>query len=219
MWMNTEPDTHALKQEKETIRVEAFSDGVFAIAITLLVLDLKVPHIKNSAESLVAALLGQWPSYLAFLTSFITILIMWVNHHNLFTYIKRSNGMFLFLNGLVLLTVTIVPFPTALLAGYIRHPQAGVAAAVYAGTFLCNCTAFNMLWRYAAKEKRLLNANMDDGLIKGIKRQALTGIPLYLLAVILAFVSVTASVATCMLLAAFFAVTVSMRHTLAAKKS
>ena len=218
--MNTEHNEPAAKQEKETIRVEAFSDGMFTIAITLLVLDLKVPRLESLHEgvSLASSLMRQWPSYVAFLTSFFTILIMWVNHHNLFTYIKRSDGLFLFLNGLVLLTVTVVPFPTALLAEYIRQPQASLAAAVYAGTFLCNCVAFNIMWRYAAKEKRLLDKNMNDALIAGIKRQAMTGMPLYLLAIILAFVSVSASVAMCMLLAVFFAVTGSMHHILVVKK-
>ena len=208
------------KQEKETLRLEAFSDGLFSIAITLLVLDLKVPRVESLGEGgdLTAALLAQWPSYLAFLTSFITVLIMWVNHHNLFNFIKRSDGMFLFLNGFVLLTVTVVPFPTALLAEYIRQPQAPVAAAFYAGMFLLNCVSFNLLWRYAAKGKRLLDADMPDALIKGINRQAMSGIPLYLAAVLLAFVSVKASVAACMLLAAFYAISSSVHRLLAPGK-
>jgi uncharacterized membrane protein len=206
-------------QEKETLRTEAFSDGVFSIAITLLVLDLKVPRTESvqGGAGLAAALLAQWPSYLAFLTSFVTILIMWVNHHNLFTYIRRSDGLFLFLNGLVLLTVTVIPFPTSLLAAHFRQPEAHVAAAIYAGTFLCNCASFNLLWRYAAKGKRALDPGMDERLIAGIKRQAVTGMALYVVATLLAFVSVAASVAMCMALAAFFAVTGSMHHLLVAK--
>ena len=208
------------RPEKETSRTEAFSDGVFAIAITLLVLELKVPRLEGVPEQagLIRALAAQWPSYLAFLISFITILIMWVNHHNLFTYIRRSDGLFMFLNGAVLLTVTVVPFPTALLAEYIRHPQASIAAAIYAGTFLCNCAAFAVMWRYASKGKRLLDQRLDAGLIQGIKRQAMTGIVLYILALGMAFVSVFVSVGMCLLLAVFFAVTGSMHHILAGRK-
>ena len=217
--MNTEHSGPAAGQEKETGRIEAFSDGVFAIAITLLVLDLKMPHPEGAYESadLLKALLAQWPSYLAFAISFITILIMWVNHHSLFTHIKRSDGLFLFLNGMVLLTVTFVPFPTALLAEYIRHPQANIAAALYAGTFLCNCAIFTVLWRYASRKKRLLDKDMAPGLIQGIKRQGMTGVALYMLALGLAFVSVPVSVSMCLLLAVFFAVTGSMHRILIGK--
>ena len=122
-------------EEKETGRIEAFSDGVFAIAITLLVLELKVPHLAGDAEpgALAAALLKQWPSYLAFVTSFFTILIMWANHHAIFNLVHKTDAEFLFANGFLLLLVTVVPFPTALLAEYLIKPGAPVAAAVYAG--------------------------------------------------------------------------------------
>src|SRR5258707_7291898 len=106
------------RPEKETARVEAFSDGVFAIAITLLVLDLKVPR-DVPADHLAAELLRSWPSYGAFLVSFATIGIMWLNHHRLFTLIHRVDHALLVLNGLLLLTVTVVPFPTSLLAAYL----------------------------------------------------------------------------------------------------
>src|SRR3954466_11846030 len=113
--MNTRQD------EKETGRVEAFSDGVFAIAITLLVLDLKVPPDAGSNAELWAALVGQWPIYFAFLSSFLVILIMWINHHRLFTHIRRTDNVLMMLNGLLLLGITVVPFPTRLLAEYFQH--------------------------------------------------------------------------------------------------
>src|SRR5215469_2591255 len=103
----------------ETGRVEAFSDGIFAIAATLLVLDLKVP--QTGGRTLASALRSQWPTYLAFVTSFATILIMWINHHRIFTLIGRSDDRLLFYNGLLLFGVTLVPFPTALVAEYLRH--------------------------------------------------------------------------------------------------
>ena len=90
----------------ETARIEAFSDGVFAIAITLLVLDLKVPRELGQDRTLEQALVAQWPAYLAFVSSFMTILIMWVNHHRMFTLIGRSDDRLLFYNGLLLMGVT-----------------------------------------------------------------------------------------------------------------
>jgi uncharacterized membrane protein len=121
---------------KETARIEAFSDGVFAMAITLLILEIKVPHHSETGAGLGAQLLRQWPSYVAFLTSFATIGIMWINHHRLFTHIERSNHALLILNGLLLLGITVVPFPTAVVAEYIGHEGQQVAAMVYTGTFL-----------------------------------------------------------------------------------
>ena len=100
----------------ETARVEAFSDGVFAIAITLLILDVHVP--APGLGPLRTALARQWPTYIAFLISFAFIGIMWVNHHRLFNHIRRSDNTLMFLNLLLLLGVCVVPFPTALLAAH-----------------------------------------------------------------------------------------------------
>src|SRR5690349_2815120 len=104
-------------ERHDVTRVEAFSDGVFAIAITLLVLNIHIPTIGEvGPNGLAAALLNQWPVYLAYLSSFITILVMWLGHHNLFRYSVRVDHTFLILNGLFLLGVTLVPVPTAILA-------------------------------------------------------------------------------------------------------
>lgn len=130
--------------QKETGRIEAFSDGVFAIAITLLVLEIKVPH-EVEAGRLARALLEQWPSYLAFLTSFSFIGIMWINHHRIFRLIHRSDHGLLLVNGLLLLGVTFVPFPTALVADYLRHPDEYVAVMVFNGTYLVISIFFNLL--------------------------------------------------------------------------
>ena len=197
----------AERDEKETGRIEAFSDGVFAIAITLLVLDLKVPHSSELPPniSLISALLKQWPTFLAYVISFATILVMWVNHHRLFNHIRRSSHTFLFLNGLLLFFVTFVPFPTALLAEYIRHPEAKAAAAVYAGTYFAIAISFTLLWRYAAGRGQLLDARADLSQVEAITKQYRYGPPLYLLSFLLAFVYVPASVGMCLVLAIFFA--------------
>jgi uncharacterized membrane protein len=186
---------------KETGRVEAFSDGVFAIAITLLVLELKVPHLADggAGDSLVRALLAQWPSYVAFVSSFASVLIMWVNHHRMFSFIRRSDARFLYANGLLLFVVTIVPFPTALLAEYFERPGASVAAAVYGGTFVLASIAFNVLWRTAiGREGRLLRAGVSREHLEELTRRYRWGFPSYVLATAAAFVSPVLTVAICL---------------------
>jgi uncharacterized membrane protein len=126
--------------EKETSRLEAFSDGVFAIAITLLVLELKVPHAaagkEQTAFALGEKLLREWPSYLALSTSFFTILIMWVHHHLLFKLVRKVDAKLLFANGFLLLLVSVVPFPTAVVAEYLATPEAPAASEFYADVFV-----------------------------------------------------------------------------------
>jgi TMEM175 potassium channel family protein len=198
----------SLVEEKETGRIEAFSDGVFAIAVTLLVLELKVPQLAEDAGSaeLWSALLSRWPSYAAYLVSFMTILIVWVNHHRLFNIIHRSDSRFLFLNGLLLLVVTTIPFPTALLAEFLQKPSASVACAIYCGTFVLLALAFNVFWRYAAYRNRLLARTATTEQVAAISRSLLFGPLTYFGAFVLAFVNVYASFGLCVLLAIYWAV-------------
>jgi TMEM175 potassium channel family protein len=195
-------------EAKETGRIEAFSDGVFAIAVTLLVLELKVPQLAEDAANaeLWSALLSHWPSYAAYLVSFTTILIVWVNHHRLFNIIQRSDSRFLFLNGLLLLVVTTIPFPTALLAEFLQKPSASVACAIYSGTFVLLALAFNAFWRYAAYRNRLLTRTVTTEQVAAISRSLLFGPITYFVAFVLAFVNVYASFGLCMLLAIYWAV-------------
>ena len=120
-----------------TGRVEAFSDGVFAIAITLLVLEIPVPHagVDASSAGLWTALGALWPSYLAFVLSFFVILIMWVNHHELMRLVRAVDYPFLFANGFLLLMVTFVPFPTAVLAEHLATADGAAGVAFYCGSF------------------------------------------------------------------------------------
>src|SRR4051812_14926451 len=108
--------TESADNEKETGRIEAFSDGVFAIAVTLLVLDLKMPPDLSSSAAVIRGLMDEAPVYLAYVISFATVGVMWINHHRLLTLIRRSDHTFLVLNTLLLFWVTFVPFPTSLLA-------------------------------------------------------------------------------------------------------
>ena len=192
--------------EKETGRVEAFSDGVIAIAVTLLILEIKVPKVSEmDSVGLGARLLGLWPSFLAFALSFGTILVMWVNHHRIFRLVRTTDHPFLYWNGFLLLTITFVPFPTAVLAEHLACAEATTAAAFYAGAFVAIAVAFNGVWRHLRRHPHLLLASADPKEIEGISRQYRFGPLLYLIAFGLAFVSVAVSIAACLALAIFFA--------------
>ncbi len=124
------------KAERETGRVEAFSDAVFAIAITLLMLDLRLPSGSENAsnQELFDELIRLWPQYLAFVTSFAFIGVIWINHHRVFTLIRRIDAPLLLLNLLLLFGVTVLPFPTSVLADHLGGPGEQVAALVYGRT-------------------------------------------------------------------------------------
>jgi uncharacterized membrane protein len=207
--METAPEntlkTPATFERNETVRIEAFSDNVFAIAITLLVLGIRVPkaHELGANGSLGSTLIKLWPYYLAFVTTFITIFAKWVNHHRIFSFIQRTDHRFLYWNGLLLLLITFMPFPTALLAEYLLHPEDKMAGAVFAGTYVAIAFAFKGLWQYASKNGRLLAQNVDDREIQQISKQYRYGPLLYLAAFALSFVSVGLSVGVCLCLAVF----------------
>lgn len=210
------PELSTPAAEKETSRVEAFSDGIFAIAITLLVLNLKVPDPHSisplSASALVQVLSHQWPAYLALATSFATILIMWVNHHYLFKLVRRADTLFLFANGFLLMLVTIVPFPTALVAEYLETPAASVACAIYAGFFVLINLSYNLLWFAAAHHHRLLKPTVSTTQIRTLTRNYWLGVPLYLAATLLAFWHAEVSAGICSGLWIFWACTAYERR-------
>jgi uncharacterized membrane protein len=196
---------------KATGRLEAFSDGVFAIAITLLILDVHVPrHAADSSTGshLLAGLIDLWPSLLAYFMSFAIILVMWINHHRIFTIVRRTDHPIFYWNGLLLLLVTFVPFPTALLAEYIRFGTAedfALAAEVYSGTGFLIALAFNALWRHAVDDGRLLTPGHREQEVRDMTQQYRWGPISYLLAFIAAFFSPWTSVGICLALAVFFA--------------
>lgn len=187
--------------QTETGRIEAFSDGMFAIAITLLILEVKAP--SPAAGHLASALLQQWPSYLAFLLSFFYIGVMWMNHHRMFTHIRRSNDTLLILNLLLLLGVTAVPFPTAVLASHLGTQDQKTAAVFYNAVYTVIAVFFNVLWRYAVRHELLdkrLAASADL-----ISRQYAVGPLMYLVCLVLAFVDVRLSIGVNVALAIYFA--------------
>lgn len=203
-------------EEKETGRLEAFSDGVFAIAITLLILQIPLPHEAKNGPSLLTQLGGQWASYLAYLVSFMTILIMWVNHHTIFRLIHRTDQFFLVLNGLLLMVITFVNYPMAILAESLQGPDLHkdglitdqkTAALFYSGTFIVIAIIYNVLWRYASHNRRLLSKGADPLMVEAINKRYRFGPLFYVASFLLAFVSVWASLGLNLLLAVYFAFT------------
>lgn len=192
--------------ERDTNRLEAFSDAVFAFAITLLVLGLRDPT-SDSSISLFQGLLGEWPTFFAFVTSFTTVLIMWMNHHNMFNYIRRVDREFMLLNGSLLFFVTLTPFTTLLVASHILSGDANTAAVVYAGEFFLLAIAWNILWRYASREHRLLGKVVTTSQVEGVTRQYYVAPLFYALALIVAFFSALPSIVIILLVAAFYGIT------------
>ena len=189
----------------ETGRLEAFSDGVFAIAITLLILEIKVPHHAEPG-SLMESVVHLWPSFLAFSTSFFTIGVMWMNHHRLFTLIGITDQRLLVLNGLLLFGITFVPFPTAFLAEYIAHPDGWIPAALYNATFLFCAIWFNLLWRHASKNRRLLEEDTEDESVAAITKQYAFGPVMYGLFLLVASFHPLVTLLAHLAAAVFFAV-------------
>lgn len=196
-----------MSEQSDTGRLEAFSDGVFAVAITLLVLDIKVPplHGTEAAPALWRALAREWPSYMAFVLSFLTVLVMWINHHRIFGIIKRSDDRLLVLNGLLLMCVSVIPFSTSLLSAYILTRDGRTAAAVYGGVSFLMALAFNAVWRHAQRAGRLLGESHDPLVAQGITNSYRFGPAIYLAVFVLAFVNALLSVGVALLLAVFFA--------------
>ena len=195
-----------MSNEKETNRVEAFSDGVFAIAITLLILEIKVPKIDSAMTNsqLFNALLNLWPSYFAFLLSFVAVLIMWINHHGFFKYLKTINLGFLYANGFLLLMVTFIPFPTAVLAEHINSTAANASSAFYCGAMVIISIAFNLLWFATAYKRRLVKDEISDELIDKIKKAYWFGFAVYFVSFIISFFYALAGLALCISLWIFW---------------
>jgi uncharacterized membrane protein len=200
------PEKQSKVDEKGTSRLEAFSDGVFAVAITLLVLNIHGPDkIPLPDGELFNSLVTQWPTFLAFLTSFFTIGIMWINHHRLFTHIKRVDTKLLVYNLLLLLVIVFIPFPTELVAQYALYTQYHTAALLYSATNILLAICFNLVWRYASHENRLLDRKADPHAVQAITDQYRFGPFFYVGTFILALIYVPASIIAILLIALYFA--------------
>lgn len=186
--------------ETDTKRLEAFSDGIFAIAITLLILEIKVPQVNSSegTTSLASGLFALWPSYFAYIFSFIMIGIFWANHHYVFNLYERSNGILKLINLFFLMFISFLPFPTAVLARYITDTQQRQTAIIlYALTLFVTVLMWLFMWLYASHDHQLLNKNLDDQFIAHLTRQyPCTGV-LYFLALVLSLWNSIAGLTLC----------------------
>jgi len=193
--------------EKETGRIEAFSDGVFAIAVTLLVLELHVPELKDgdTPVHLLEELKVQWPGYIAFIISFFSIFIIWVNHHKVFKQIYRRNTGLMFANGLVLFLVSLVSYPSALLARFFLSDSKQLSVTIYTGLFVLINLAFNLLWQQATSDKKLLRPGISDAAIRQLRNNYLYGFPTYLAAFVVSFFYPDLALSICVLLWIFWA--------------
>ena len=191
----------------ETSRVEAFSDGVFAIAITLLILAVGIE--QSLAEgNLRHQLLHLWPAYIAYAVSFLTIGIMWVNHHQIFRHFERVDRTLLLLNILLLMCISFTPFPTRVVADHATNgADRRAAALLYGATMTITAICFFAVWYYGAR--RLLRPDTDMREVTGITRSYLPGAPTYALATAVAFVSSIASLIMFGAIAIFYAISSS----------
>ena len=187
----------------DTSRTEAFSDGVFAVAITLLVLNLQVPQLAASvlSKELVPRLFALWPKLLIYVLSFVVVGIYWVGHHNTFHYIERTDRTLLWLNLLLLLCIVFIPFPTALIGQY---PQQQISIIIYGGTLVVTGLVLQLLWWYASSHSRLVDREIDPGLVQRATRRNLTAPLIYLLAIGVSFLSVQASLVFFILVPVFY---------------
>jgi uncharacterized membrane protein len=151
----------------ETSRTEAFSDGVFAIAITLLVLDIGVP--ASEFDDLWSAIFHEWPAYLGYATSFLTIGGIWLAHHGVFRRLRHANNRVMRINLLLLMAVSFLPYPTRLVAEAIRDESAERAAAIFYGAcLLAIALLFSALWAAVARDRQLLKPDVTDDEVKAL---------------------------------------------------
>jgi uncharacterized membrane protein len=188
-----------------TNRLEAFSDGVFAIAITLLVLEIDVPSADS--PDLWHQLKELWPSFAAYLVSFMVIGIIWVNHHGVIDHLRRADRPVLYLNLALLLTVGFLPYPTAVMAEHLNSGvDESVAAAFYSGAMALMGVAFGSLWVYITRHRWLLGVELSDEEVRSATRRFTLGNPIYLLAIGISVISPAAVLVIIAGLAVYYAV-------------
>ena len=175
--------------------METFSDGVFGIAATLLILELGIATPDD---------LTNWHAYLAYVTSFLTIGIIWMNHHQVVALIGRVDRTFLFINLLLLMTVAFLPLPTRLVAEYLNKPGEKSAVIAYSATLTVMAFVHQLWWQYVRRDRRLIAPDAQDSALRAVDRAYAPGIPLYGATLILAFFSPIAAVLLTFAIAAFY---------------
>lgn len=181
-----------------TQRVEAFSDGVFAIAITLLILEVRVPEGLHGDGSLAQALAGLWPSYVAYILSFVMIGIYWANHHYIFQFFRRTDHVFNLLNVFFLMCISFLPFPTAVLGKHVAEPlNRQAAVSLYNLGLLLPAAAWLIFWLYARGQARILDPRLDSGFVQRLTWQFLLSNAVYASALVVSFWSPGTALALC----------------------
>jgi uncharacterized membrane protein len=183
-----------------TTRLETFCDGVFAIAATLLILE-----VHRADGSVAHGLVHAWPSYVAYAISFLTIGIIWVNHHTVMQQIDRVDRTFLFISVVFLMVVAFSPYPTRVLAETLRDGSRAAAFA-YGLTFTLMAICYGALWFYAAAGNRLIAADADPRIVSGISRSFAPGSVIYGLATLSSLLSAYLAVALYAAIALFYVV-------------
>ncbi len=192
-----------------TTRLETFADGVFAIAATLLILNVEVPEL--GAHSLSHELVRLWPAYVGYAVSFVTIGIIWVNHHTVLRQLRGADRTFLFINVFFLLCIAFIPFPTRLLATYVRTDDGRSAAVAYGITLSVTAIFFYLMWRYAiGGGGRLLRADADRREVDGITRSYRPGVPMYAAATVVGIFQAEVSAALYAAIALFYVLSSSL---------
>jgi uncharacterized membrane protein len=197
-----------------TNRLEAFSDGVMAVAITLLVLDIKVPP-QHTSESLLHALLHDWPHYAAYVVSFMTIGIIWINHHAMISRLAQADHSILILNLLLLMSIVLLPFATELMAAYLQATSGqSLAAGLYSGSLLLMSLLFAALNRHILLARaHMMRAEVPLEERRRVLSRSITGLVPYLIATILAVVSPYVTLAICAAVAVFYSLPVAVGGT------
>jgi uncharacterized membrane protein len=171
-----------------TSRTEAFSDGVFAIAITLLILEVNVP--ETAFDNLWRGIIDQWPSYLAYATSFITIGGIWLAHHGIFRRLQYANQPLMLINLLLLMAVSFLPFPTKLMAEAIHSSDAERAAVIFYGASLLVISAlFSALWGVIARDRQLLQPEVSEKEFNAIAMATTPNMGFYVGVIVVAIVA------------------------------
>jgi uncharacterized membrane protein len=193
-----------------TNRLESFSDGVMAVAITLLVLGIAVPDPLKTT-SLGSALSHNWPDYAAYTVSFLTIGIIWINHHAMISRLRDADHPILILNLLLLMSIGLLPFATALMAAYLRNPNGrSLAAAIYSGSFLLMSIFFASLNRLILlRRAHMLHSEIPLEERRWVLKRSIIGLAPYVIATALAPISPYLTLAICAAVAVYYALPVA----------
>jgi uncharacterized membrane protein len=187
-------------------RLEAFSDGVFAIAITLLILTIPQPDFGSQAKSLATQLADRWPSLAAYGVSFAVIGIMWLNHHTIFNHLERIDRGLFYRNLLLLMTIVFIPYPTGIFGETLKnHHDAKTAAVFYSVTMTVNAIAWAALWLHASVGRRLLRPDFPEDQRKTSTVLFVAGTLIYAIATGIAFLNPYACLAFHGALALYYA--------------